>query len=303
MTLAATPASRLTAGLGVALAAFSAATFGFGTTFAFLAYEGGSNALSVVLVRTAVFAVVVGLILVSLGRLAWLSRRALIGTLWMAATLAMVSIGYQGSVAFIPVSLAALVFYTYPLMVGVFAVAAGRDRMTAGKAAALMAGFLGLALALGPEFGALDWRGIALALVAAVGMGLTMTFGGAAMQDQDALLMSVYTNVWMLIVLAAFAAAAGFALPTTALGAASLVGVAATYVIAYVCWYLALSIVRPVRLAALFNIEPVVTLLVAWLALGERLTALQFLGAALVLGSVLSVSLTRPSDEGRHSQG
>ena len=85
MTLAATPASRLTAGFGVALAAFSAATFGFGTTFAFLAYEGGSNALSVVLVRTAIFVVVVGLILVSLRRLAWLSRRALVGTLWMAA--------------------------------------------------------------------------------------------------------------------------------------------------------------------------------------------------------------------------
>jgi drug/metabolite transporter (DMT)-like permease len=303
MTLAATPASRLTAGFGVALAAFSAATFGFGTTFAFLAYEGGSNALSVVLVRTAIFVIVVGLILVSPRRLAWLSRRALIGTLWMALTLAMVSMGYQGSVAFIPVSLAALVFYTYPLMVGVFAVAAGRDRMTAGKAAALMAGFFGLALALGPEFGALDWRGIALALLAAVGMGLTMTFGGAAMQDQDALLMSVYTNVWMLIVLAVVeAAAAGFALPTTTLGAASMIGVAATYVIAYVCWYLALSIVRPVRLAALFNIEPVVTLLVAWLALGERLAALQFLGAALVLASVLSLSLTRPGDEGGHSQ-
>lgn len=303
MSLAATSASRLTAGLGVALTAFSAATFGFGTTFAFLAYEGGSNPLTVVLIRTAAFVVVVGLILASLGRLGRLSRRGLIGTLWMALTLAMVSLGYQGSVAFIPVSLAALIFYTYPLLVGLFAMTAGRDRMTAGKAAALLAAFFGLALALGPEFGVLDWRGIALSLLAAVGMGLTMTFGGEAMRDQDSLLMSVYTNVWMLIVLGILAAAGGFALPVTRLGVAGLVGVAVTYVIAYVCWYLALSVVRPVRLAALFNIEPLVTLFVAWLALGERLSALQLVGAALVLASVLSMSVSKPGDESRSESG
>ena len=212
MSLAGAPASRLTAGLGVGLAAFSAATFGFGTTFALLAYQGGSNPLTVVLLRTAAFVVVVGLVLMSLGRLGRLSRRALIGTLWMAMTLAMVSLGYQGSVAFIPVSLAALIFYSFPLLVGLFAVIAGRDRMTAGKAAALLAAFLGLALALGPEFGALDWRGIALALLAAVGMGLTMTFGGEATRNEDALLMAVYTNVWMLIALAVFAAWQGASL-------------------------------------------------------------------------------------------
>jgi drug/metabolite transporter (DMT)-like permease len=303
MSLAATPAPRLTAGAGVALTAFSAATFGFGTTFAFLAYEGGSNPLTVVLLRTVAFVVVVVLILASLGRLGQLSRRGLIGTLWMAVTLAMVSLGYQGSVAFIPVSLAALIFYTYPLLVGLFAMAAGRDRMTAGKAAALLAAFFGLALALGPEFGVLDWRGIALSLLAAVGMGLTMTFGGEAMREQDSLLMSVYTNVWMLIALGILAAAGGFALPVTGLGIAGLVGVAVTYVIAYVCWYLALSVVRPVRLAALFNIEPLVTLFVAWLALGERLSPLQLVGAALVLASILSMSLTKPGEESRNESG
>src|ERR1700752_2478739 len=106
MTLAGTALSRLGASLGIVLAAFSAATFGFGTTFAFLAYEGGSNPLTVVALRTVTFVVVVGLILASLRRLRMLSRRGLIGSLWMAITLAMVSFGYQGSVAYIPVSLA-----------------------------------------------------------------------------------------------------------------------------------------------------------------------------------------------------
>jgi drug/metabolite transporter (DMT)-like permease len=289
--------SRVSANAGIALTVFSAVTFGFGTTFAFLAYEGGSNPITVVALRTVTFVVVVGLILAWLRRLRMLSRRGLIGTLWMAITLAMVSLGYQGSVAYIPVSLAALVFYSYPLLVGLFAATTGRDQLTVGKASGLIAAFLGLALALGPEFGSLDWRGIALALIAAIGMSLTMAFGAEAMRDEDALLMSVFTNLWMMIVLGVAVAVGGFALPVTRLGIAGLVGVAATYVTAYVCWYAALTVVKPVRLAALFNLEPLVTLVVAWLALGERLSAVQFAGAALVLASILSMSVSRPSAE------
>jgi drug/metabolite transporter (DMT)-like permease len=172
----------LSARSGLALAVFSAATFGLGTTFASLAYEGGSNPLSIVFIRTATFVFVVGLGLALLGRLQRLPRRALIGTLWMAVTLIMVSLGYQGSVAFIPVGLAALVFYSYPVLVGLIAVAARRDRVTVGKATALLAAFLGLGLALGPEFGALDWHGVGLALLAAVGMALTIVFGGEAIR-------------------------------------------------------------------------------------------------------------------------
>jgi len=292
MTAAETPASRASVSLGVSLAAFSAAVFGFGTTFAVLAYQGGSNPLTVVIFRAAAFVIVIGLAMAVLGRLAPLSRHALFGTLWMAVTLVVVSLGYQGSVAFIPVSLAALIFYSYPLLVGLVAVMGGRDRMTAAKAAALLAAFFGLALALSPGLDVLDWRGIALALVAALAMAMTISFGGKAMRGEDALLMSVYTNVWMLVSLSiVVAVTGGVVLPGTRLGVIGVAGVCLTYVIAYACWYLALNLVRPVRLAALFNIEPLVTLLVAWLALGERMSAIQFLGAALVLASILSVSL------------
>ena len=277
--------------MGTAIAAFSAATFGFGTTFARLAYEGGSNPLTIVLFRTGLFALVVGVILVVLGRFVRLRRRALLGTVWMAISLAMVALGYQGSVAYIPVNLAALVFYSYPLLVGLIAVAAGRDRLTMGKSAALLAAFAGLALALGPGSVSLNWFGIGLALVAALGMALTVTFGGAATRDEDALLMSVHTNAWMLLFLVVVVAwSGGPALPRTGLGVIGTAGLCTTYVVAYACWYTALGLVRPVRLAALFNIEPLVTLAVAWIVLGETLTSIQVLGAALVLGSVLAMS-------------
>ena len=272
---------------GISLAVFSAATFGFGTTLARLAYDGGATPFTVVLLRTGMLVVLVGLPLLLMGRTFRIDRRTFLATLWMAVTLAMVSLGYQGAVAFIPVSLAALVFYSFPLLVGLIAVVAGRDRMTATKAIALLAAFLGLALALGPGFALLDWRGIALALLAAVGMSFTLAFGGEATRRADALVMSVYTNVWMLLAFAALCLAGQeIALPATLRGEISTAALCVTYVVAYAGWYLALSRVKPVRLAALYNVEPVVTLFAAWLILGERLSAVQLFGAALVLGSI-----------------
>jgi drug/metabolite transporter (DMT)-like permease len=285
---------------GMALAALSAATFGVGTTLARLAYDGGSTPFTVVLLRTAAFVLLVGAPLALIGRDLRINRRTLLATLWMAVTLGVVALGYQGSVAFIPVSLAALVFYSFPLLVALIAAAAGRDRLTMRSGGALVTAFAGLALTLGPGLASLDWRGIALAIMAALGMALTLSFGGEATRAKDPMVMSVYTNVWMLLAFGLLAlTGGGLSPPRTAIGLSAATGVCLSYVIAYVCWYTALGLVRPVRLAALFNIEPVVTLFVAWLVLGERLSAVQLAGAALVLASVAAATL-RPSG-GRRS--
>ena len=245
-----------------------------------------------VLLRVIVLVVVVGTLLALLRRPRRLARRALLATLWMAVALAMMSLGYLGSVAFIPVSLAALIFYSYPLLVGAIAAAAGRERLTPLKTAALLVAFLGLALALGPRLEFLDWRGVACAVLAALGMALAVSFGGKAMQGEDTLTMNFYTNLWLLIGLAAFmAVAGGFRLPATGFGAIAALGVCVSYIVAFVTWFLALRMVSPVRLAALFNIEPLVSILAAFLLLGERLGPMQLAGAALVLGSIVAMTL------------
>ena len=278
--------------LGSIIATCSAITFGVLTTLGRLAYDGGSNPLTVVLLRLVTFIVIVGALLLLLRRPGRLPRRALLGTLWMAVTLAMVSLGYLGSVAFIPVSLAALILYSFPLLVGMIAAAAGRERMTIAKAVALLTAFIGLGLALGLGIESLDWRGVACAMVAALGMALTVTFGGEVMRAEDTLVMNFYTNLWLLIGLAAYmAAAGGFLLPSTGLGVIGAAGVCVTYVGGFVSLFVSLRMISPVRLAALFNIEPLVTVVAAWLLLGEVLGVMQLIGAALVLGSIVAITL------------
>ncbi len=246
-----------------------------------------------VLLRHVLFVALVGTLLLVLRRRCRLSPKALLATLWMAATLAMMSLGYLGSVAFIPVNLAALIFYTNPLLVGMLAAAAGREQMTIAKAAALLVAFIGLSLALGPGFESLDPRGIACALTAALGAALTIAFYGQAMRGQDTLTITFYTNLWTLIGLVVYLAmSGGFALPRTALGAIGTGGVGLCYVVAFLTWFLAGRLAGPVRIAALMNIEPLVSIFAAWLLLGERLAPVQIIGACLVLGSILAITLS-----------
>jgi drug/metabolite transporter (DMT)-like permease len=245
-----------------------------------------------VLVRLIAFVLVFGLVFVLSGRSRRLSRRAFAGTLWMAATLLAGSIGYLASVAFIPVGLAALIFYTFPFYVAALSSLTGREPMTPAKGLALVAAFLGLALALGPSFAGLDWRGVALALLGAAGFGTTIVFGGEVMRENDALTMNVLINLWMMLALAAYVlGAGGMALPTTRLGIVGLGGATLCYLVAFTTWFLGLRVVAPIRAAVMFNIEPLISIAAAWLVLGEHLGPLQLLGVALVVAAIVAMTV------------
>jgi drug/metabolite transporter (DMT)-like permease len=278
--------------IGSGVVALGATTFGLVTTQSRLAYDGGSNTLTVVLVRSTVFALLFGAVLLFRRPRARLTRPGFLATLWMGALLLVMSAGYLGAVAYIPVSLAALIFYTFPFYVAILASLTGREPMTRLKAAALVAAFAGLVLALGPSFDVLNWRGIACGLAGALGMGITVTFAGTVMRQNDALIINTCTNAWAALALGAYmAATGGFVLPTTSHGWLGIVGATLCYLVAFSSWLLSLRLVDPIRVAVLFNIEPVVTITAAWLVLGERLEPIQLLGGALVIAAVVAMTV------------
>jgi len=286
------PQERSQHWVGSGVVILGATTFGLVTTQSRLAYDGGSNTLTVVLVRATTFAVLFGAFLFFRSQRARLTRSGFIATLWMAALLTVMSAGYLGAVAYIPVSLAALIFYTFPFYVAILASLTGREPMTRTKAAALVVAFTGLVLALGPSFDELNWRGIACALAGALAMGTTVTFGGPIMRQNDPLVVNVCTNAWMALGLGAYMAAAdGIALPTTGLGWYGIVGATLCYLVAFTAWFLSLRLVDPIRVAILFNIEPVVTIMAAWIVLGERLGPLQLLGGILVIAAIVAMTV------------
>lgn len=272
--------------------AVAAASFGCITTFSRLAYDSGANPQTLVMLRFVAFVAVVGGAFLLLGRPFRLGRRGLVASLWLAVTTLMMSAGYLSSIAYIPVSLAATILYTFPLIVALFSSATGRERMTPLKAIALLAAFVGLVIALGPQFDSLNLKGIAAATIAALGVAAAVLFGGKAMREHDPLTVNLHTNLWLLIVMALFIVSAGDPqLPSTALGIVGTAGATLLYVAAFAGWFLSARFISPVRVAAMFNVEPVVTFMAASLVLGEQLTVAQLAGVGLILSALIALTV------------
>ncbi len=76
------------------------------------------------------------------------------------------------------------------------------------------------------------------------------------------------------------------ALPIGAWGALGYSGILAL-VVAYLFWYRGVRVIGPTRSAMYSNLQPVVALVVAWLALGEQPTVVQVVGAAAIMIGLL----------------
>lgn len=275
------------------LAAFGAATVYAATTIiAVLIYREGGNPQTLLALRFAVTVLAVGLTAAALGRSFRVPAGAWPALLLGGLALWGMSTGYVGSVDFIPVSLATLLFYAFPLLVAALSVAIDRQPLGPLQILAYLLAFGGLALALGPRFEALDWRGVALALGGAVSAAV-MFFGTRRLTR--ALDATVATTLLSLVA-CVFAAGLLFAtggpqFPGGAGGPWLVAAICLGFVLALVLHVEAIRSAGPARVAMVFNFEPAVTILMAAIALGEALSWPQLGGVALVLAALVLAAL------------
>jgi drug/metabolite transporter (DMT)-like permease len=205
-----------------------------------------------------------------------------------------VALGYMTSILFIPVSLATVVFYTYPLMVMTVVPIIHNTRLGFRQFAAFGLAFSGLVLAFGPSLAVLDGRGVALALVAAVSAAYVFIVSPRVVGAYHAVGVSLYVNLAGVGLAGLFlAGSGGIQLPESAPGWAGLGGVGLFYVVGTLSMFLALHGAGSLRASLIFNLEPVVVICAAAVLLGERLAPLQMAGVALVIAALTLASLAR----------
>jgi drug/metabolite transporter (DMT)-like permease len=244
-------------------------------------------------VRNALFVLAFGAFLVFARGGVSLPRRAWFASVLLAFFMGVWTFGYLSSVAYIPVSLAALLFFTFPLLVGLIAVITGQDRLTFVKAFALVIAFVGLVLAFGPALDTLDWRGVALALSASVAVAVAHVFIAPIFRQYDSVSINFLAHLWMLLGFAVYGFAMhDFVLPRHMDGQLFAMASMLLYIAAYTLWSVAIAWIGPVRTAGMMNLEPVISLVVAALVLGERLGRVQIAGGALVLIALMLVART-----------
>lgn len=283
------------------------------TTFASLAYSGGATPMLLVWSRFTALALTLFLILKAGGGTFRLPKRNFRATFWIAICLMMMSVGYLSSVAFIKVSLAVILLYTYPLLVAIFAALSGRERISPLRALLLVTAFAGLVVALGRDIGlsvdlggiafdpsqiSLDWRGAALALIASLGVAGFVTWGGAYLDGVDSRVMNFWANLWMIGLATLYVAIiGGVSLPGTPMGWVGYGGATACYVTAMICWFASMKTLSPTETAMTLNLEPAISLVAATVILSEATSAQQWIGTVILLISIILSSLT-----GRHKK-
>ncbi len=298
MTAAPLPRDRTTTTrLGISLAVMSATGYGLMITATRLTYEAGSNPLTVICLRALVPALALAAVMLVLRR-----RFALApGAFWPSVGICLgqlgITVGYLSAVAYIPVSLAALIFYAYPVLVAAIVAVTGHSRVGWPAALAFLAAFAGLALALAPSFGALDPRGLGLALCATLAGTLLMLAADRLPPAQDILPLGFFMNLTALAAVGPVALATGApVLPQTALGWGALAFICLGYLAAFFGMVGAVRYAGPLRASLVFNLEPVLAIVSAVLLLGEALSLGQVVGVALVFAALTLATLAeRPA--------
>ncbi len=276
-------------------ALIAASSLGLNTTLASLAYGLGATPLLIAAVRALVAACILGLWLRSRGMPAFHPRD------WKAlfvATVATtgVSVGYLGSVFFIPVSLAAIIFYTFPLVVAGVNALIERRMPTVGESGLFLLAFVGLILAIGPSFQALDWRGIALAGLASTSSATLFIVAARRLGHINDLAVSFQINLFGGCVVALGALAlfpSMLTLPGNVTGGALIGAICLAYLVGVTTLFTAVKQAGPAKTALFFNIEPLVSIALAFVLLGERLSGPQLLGGACVVTALMLGSLQR----------
>lgn len=280
---------------GVGLALLSAACFGLMPVLTKFVYADGVNVVGLLAIRFTLG----GLVLLGLARLRGerlprgrtLLSLGVIGVLYVGQSMAFFS-----ALERVSASLTSLLLYFYPAMVVVLNALVLRARPRLLVLVCVVVATIGTALTLGP-LGEVEMVGVALGLASAVIYALYLIVSGRSLSTESVgpLAMSAVVMLFCGAFYDIVAVATTARLPSAvsawlALGGVALFGT----VIAVSAFFAALSRLGPSDTAVVSTFEPVVTVAVAAVVLGESLSPLQAVGGVMVLSAVIGLARTDP---------
>jgi drug/metabolite transporter (DMT)-like permease len=267
-------------------------------------FESGITPIEVVQIRATLASLLLALVFSVRRRELFRIRRADIGYFLLlgGVAMALVQLTYFYAISKLQVAAAILLQYMAPILVALFSVCFWKERPTATKLGALVLSFLGCYLVVGGynlQFVQMNRVGILWGLAAAV------CYAGYALLGERG--MHRYSPWTVLFYALAFSALswhifyepfhylrAAYSLTQwTGLGYISVFGTA----IPFGLYFVGINHIRSTRAMITATLEPISAGFIAYLFLGEALSPLQILGAALVIGAIILLQLRSEQDE------
>lgn len=277
---------------GVAMAALSGASFGVMPLLTKLAYAGGATVTAALTWRFVLAALFLWLILLQRHpqqdlRLPWPDVLSLF--LLGALAYGIMSSLYFKGLTLLPASLSALFLYTYPALVAGLSHLLGEEKLSWKKVWALAGSFFGLTLMLGGSWQNVNAWGSFYGLSAAFTYALYILASHRLLKRLDPLLASTYALTSGALVYLLYTALFGqlqWSFPAgtwLALFGTALISTS----VAIALFFQAVKLIGAPLASIISTVEPVVTIILSLLFLGERLTPWQALGGMLILASIL----------------
>jgi drug/metabolite transporter (DMT)-like permease len=287
---------------GTLLVGLSAAAFGTLAIFGRFAYADGMDTFTILFLRFSLAALVM-LVLLAVRRQRLPRGASLLRLTGMGA------LGYVGqafcyltALRYASAGLVALLLYLYPVFVALLAAWLLREKLTGPRRLALVLAVLGTALTVGPAGG--QALGIALAVGAAAIYSVYIMVGTQVMKQVPAIPAAAVIFSAAGLTAGALALAGGLRLPATGLGWSALAAIVVLATVVPVVTFLAgLERIGPTNAAMLSTLEPVVTVLLAAVWLGESLAPLALLGGSLILAAVWLLTRSQLGPVTAASQG
>ncbi len=200
------------------------------------------------------------------------------------------------SLKYIPAATLAFLFYSYPAWVALVQAVRGAERLNGRRVGALVLSFVGIGVMVGmPGTSGADWRGVALALGAAMVYGAYIPIMRVLQRDHPVAPPSAYSKIGAalaFLVLSVADQSFTWQLSAEAWMIVVTLAVVST-VLPSVFFLMGLIRLGPVRTAIVSTVEPFMTALLGVFVLSQELTAPTLAGGALIIAAVVLLQFRR----------
>ena len=278
---------------GFLFMAVSATAFGSAPTFAKLAFDNSITPSSLQSYRFFITFVVIIFVTIIVKQITKPTPAHLPRLLILAISTGLSSLCYMTSVKYVTVAVASLTFFTFPLVVAPVSHLMKIDKLTQIKVLAMILAFCGLCLLLGTTYN-LQWVGISMAFAAGLFVATSFIVSKPLTEDLSPLTMAVFATGLPCLAYAISSMLSGHLThPQNFPGGVGLVANSLCHAIGLTCCYAAIARLGPTRTAVMMNVEPLISVLAAYLILGQAITIVQSFGIIGVVAGIVLMSYTR----------
>ncbi len=281
---------------GVLLVLLSAFGFGLMPIFALYAYRGDINVATLLFIRFALASLLfLTYVLIKYRRITLTKKDLYYLFILGGLCYTLQSTFYLTAVRYIAPSLAALLLYTYPIVVVSLSCIFERERLTRLTAVSISISFIGVLLILGTAYGQISGIGILLALGAAAVYSIYIILGNRVIKSIPPIITSTFVSIFAgmgILVVSLFTEGLNFTFSPAAWAPISGLIFFST-IIAILTFFRGIELLGPSRASILSMTEPLFTTLSAVILFQDRLTPLQAVGGSAVLIGAILITKTR----------